>query len=132
MRGAGLLFVYNADGGVVERTLDYLHKLSSPSTYACSLCALTYGPLGMRSRWRDFVERQPYKVRFLHRDEFIREHKELADLGLPAVLTTTPGSPPRPVLTPGELNRLHSLDELERLIREVAERELLSEPRPRA
>ena len=42
---SGLLFVYNADGGVVERTLDYLHKLTSPATYSCSLCALTYGAL---------------------------------------------------------------------------------------
>ena len=34
---SGLLFVYNADGGVVQRTLDYIHKLPSPETYSQTL-----------------------------------------------------------------------------------------------
>ena len=137
---SGLLFVYNADGGVVERTLDYLHKLTSPATYSCSLCALTYGTLGMRAPWREFVERQPYRIDFLHRDEFIREHRELAHLPLPAVLATVPGSLPRVVVSSGHLDAVPTLEVLQGLIEEVARRELrwrnghstLSEPQPRA
>jgi hypothetical protein len=37
-----LLFVYNADAGLVTGLLDTLHKVLSPSTYSCSLCAITY------------------------------------------------------------------------------------------
>ena len=85
-----ILFVYNVDGGAVERTLEHLHKLVRSATYPCSLCALTYSALDMRGPWRKFVDRQPYEIQFLHRDEFISECQELADLKLPAVLSTPP------------------------------------------
>ena len=132
MTQGGLLLVYNADGGAIERTLDYLHKLTSPATYPCSLCTLTYGPLGMRGQWREFVDRQPYEIAFLHRDEFIRQHRELADLQLPAVLAALPGSPPRLVVSAAHLDALPGLDALERLIEAVARRELLTETHPPA
>ena len=130
MSQGGLLLVYNADGGIIERTLDYLHKLTSPATYPCSLCALTYGPLGMRSEWREFVDRQPYEIAFLHRNEFIRQYRGLADLQLPAVLAALPGSPPRLVLSAAHLDALPDLEALERLLDEVARRELLTEIHP--
>jgi hypothetical protein len=36
-----LVFVYNADSGVFNTLSDIAHKIFSPETYACNLCALT-------------------------------------------------------------------------------------------
>lgn len=43
-----LIFVYNADGGTFNAIMDSAHKLFAPSTYQCSLCAITHGMLTMR------------------------------------------------------------------------------------
>ena len=37
-----LVFVYNANAGLVAGMLDSVHKVVSPATYPCSLCAVTY------------------------------------------------------------------------------------------
>lgn len=79
-----LLFVYNADSGVVNALKDLWHKTVSPETYDCQLCAVTYGPLGMRPQWRRFVKGLELDVKFLHRDE-LRDQYGLSDVDLPAV-----------------------------------------------
>ncbi len=53
-----LIFVYNADGGTFNAIMDSVHKLFAPSTYQCSLCAITDGMLtirrdGFRQEWPD-------------------------------------------------------------------------------
>jgi hypothetical protein len=65
-----LLMIYNADSGLVNGALDLLHKTFSPATYACRLCDVTYGPLGMKRDWRATIEALPLPVTFLHRDEW--------------------------------------------------------------
>ena len=67
-----LLFVYNADSGLFNTLADMGHKLFSPQTYACALCALTHGYFTEREAWRRFVDRLPCRCEFLHRDEFRR------------------------------------------------------------
>ena len=47
-----LVFVYNADGGRLAGLKDMFHKILSPSTYPCSLCAVTYGATSMQPQWR--------------------------------------------------------------------------------
>ena len=47
-RGASLLFVYNADSGFFNTLADIGHKLFSPATYPCQLCAITHGVLAER------------------------------------------------------------------------------------
>jgi hypothetical protein len=80
-----LLFVYNADAGLVNGLLDTLHKTFSPATYACSLCAVTYGATSMRPEWRAFLRQLPADVSFLHRDELQKQFPQLAAEPLPAV-----------------------------------------------
>ncbi|RSK24141.1 hypothetical protein [Hymenobacter metallilatus] len=80
-----LLFVYNADAGLLNGVLDTLHKTFAPATYACSLCAVTYGAASMRPQWRAFLEQLPARVEFLHRDELARQYPALQDTTLPAV-----------------------------------------------
>ncbi len=72
-----LLFVYNADSDKISVALDFMHKIVSPSTYSCKLCAITYGNLGIKKEWADFLKQLPVETTFLHRDEF---HKSYPDV----------------------------------------------------
>ncbi len=65
-----IIFVYNADSGLLNTLTDYTHKIVKPSTYGCNLCAVTYGNLGIKSVWKNFISELDYPVEFLHRDEF--------------------------------------------------------------
>jgi hypothetical protein len=86
-----LQFVYAVDGGVVAGLFDYVHKIVKPSTYPCSLCALTYGPTGKRGAWARALAELDLDAEFLHRDELVRldgpDHPPL-----PAVFTVRDGA----------------------------------------
>lgn len=71
---AKLIFVYNAEGGVFNQLADAAHKIFSPSTYACNLCAITHGNFGVNKEWRAFLETLPVEPEFLHADEFKRKY----------------------------------------------------------
>jgi hypothetical protein len=86
---AELIFVYNAESGFFNTIKDALHKVISPSTYQCNLCALTYGTMTVKDEWKTFVEKLVIKTEFVHRDEFLRmlethPHK-IKDINFPAV-----------------------------------------------
>lgn len=78
------VFVYNADGGRLASLKDAFHKILSPTTYPCSLCAITYGAASMRPEWREFIKALPVPVDFLHRDEFVRDYPQWRTHPLPA------------------------------------------------
>jgi hypothetical protein len=69
-----LIFVYNADSGIINTVTDYFHKIVKPSTYQCNLCALTFNNFGMISIWKDFVNDLSVDVDFLHKDEFEKQY----------------------------------------------------------
>ncbi len=104
-----LLFVYNADSGLLNFVLDAAHKLFSPSTYPCSLCALTYTPTGL-PRWRRFVKTLPGAVEFLHKDEFSEQYGA-GDARLPAAYVWD-GQALQLWITAEEMNEFQSLNEL--------------------
>ncbi|SHL98742.1 hypothetical protein [Hymenobacter psychrotolerans] len=112
-----LLFVYNANGGALNGLLDTLHKTLSPSTYSCSLCALTYGAFTIRPEWAAFLRQLPVTSVFLHRDELRAQHPELIGQPLPAAFQRTAGESWQPFLTPQELNQTN-LPGLMALVRE--------------
>src|SRR5689334_20118258 len=74
MKGEQLIFVYNADGGIFGTLADFAHKIFSPSTYSCNLCALTHGDFIMKHEWRSFIQTLPLEVIFLHRDAFQKQY----------------------------------------------------------
>ena len=78
-----LLFVYNADTGLFSVVTDYAHKILSPKTYPCNLCAITYGNMGMNKKWKEFIANLTVPIEFLHRDEFLKRFA-LKDTQLPA------------------------------------------------
>lgn len=101
-----LIFIYNANGGLVQMALDSLHKTLSPSTYPCSLCAVTYGSLRMEPKWRKWLAELPMPAVFQHKDD--TPHKSIP---LPAVLRERSGQVEVLIDAP-TLNSLGTLDEL--------------------
>ncbi|HTI69650.1 MAG TPA: hypothetical protein VMF06_06775 [Candidatus Limnocylindria bacterium] len=68
--GNHLGMVYNAESGFFNAVSDSVHKLVSPSTYACSLCRMTYGLTTMVRPWKQYLESLPMPVVFLYRADF--------------------------------------------------------------
>lgn len=106
-----LIFIYNADGGVLHALGDMVHKIVSPDTYPCSLCALTYGAVAKRGAWRDFLAQCGLPSLFLYRDEF-RDDLDSRDLALPAVLLAEGRATPEVLVSAAELDSLPDLDAL--------------------
>lgn len=79
-----LLFVYNADSGLFNALTDIAHKLISPETYQCNLCNLTHGYFAARDEWIHFLQDLDAEIRFLHRDEYIKQYGQ-PDAELPAI-----------------------------------------------
>lgn len=109
-----LVFVYNADDGVFAAVGDAIHKLVSPATYPCSLCAISYGAVAMRPAWRRYLRTLPHPVRFLHRQGFARAYPGL-DVALPAILRDDGGAP-RVLVDAATLNGIADVDELIRML----------------
>lgn len=69
-----LIFVYNANSGARNAILDGIHKVFNPSTYACSLCGITYGVVSENKLWKKFREKSGHQMEFLHKDEFAKAY----------------------------------------------------------
>lgn len=111
-----IVFVYNAQSGAFHALADLTHKLISPQTYACNLCAVTYSPWGMKRRWRRFLTELGAEYEFLHKDEFQQRYGSMADLPLPAILRES-GGQLRPWIDQDALESVSSVEDLENLLR---------------
>lgn len=69
-----LIFVYNANSGKWNGYMDIMHKILSPQTYECNLCAITYGTFTINKDWADFKETIPVEMIFLHKDEWEEQY----------------------------------------------------------
>ena len=108
------LFVYNADTGLFNVVTDYAHKILSPKTYPCNLCAITYGNMGMNKKWKKFIATLDFPVEFLHRDEFFKQY-DLRDMQLPAAFVKREKDI-SVLVTHNEINECTSVEELMHLI----------------
>ncbi|MCW8987054.1 MAG: hypothetical protein OQK75_05210 [Gammaproteobacteria bacterium] len=79
-----LVFVYNADSGMFNTLTDIAHKVFSPSTYSCNLCAISHSYFSERDEWKEFIEQLGAECEFLHRDEFEKKY-QLTDYTYPTV-----------------------------------------------
>ncbi len=112
-----LIFVYNADSGLVALLGDITHRILSPHTYPCKLCAITYSFNGMIGDWKKFIGSLNRRVTFLHRDE-LQKLYGIADVPLPAVFKIN-DSQPQLWIKAEQINRCQTLDDLKQLIKET-------------
>ncbi len=114
-KNSGLVFVYNADRGFFNLMADISHKMLSPTTYPCNLCALTHGSFSMRKEWRDFLAKIKPPLTFMHRDEFRKEFKLEDDL--PAIyIQDLRTEELRPFIVAATLKTLTGLEDLKHMI----------------
>lgn len=120
-----LMFVYNADSGMFNTLSDMAHKVFSPKTYSCNLCALTHSTFSMRDEWKAFIESLGVELEFLHRDEFKKRGDgsgggDAGEVDLPAIFMK--GDQGLEVLADAaSINTCKTMDELKDLIRERLE-----------
>lgn len=69
-------FIYNAKSGFGNLLLDVAHKMISPKTYACNLCAITHNNFGRKEAFQQFVDELPVPLIFLHKDEHEQSTKQ--------------------------------------------------------
>jgi hypothetical protein len=72
-----IIFVYNAKSGKVNGLLDIAHKLVSPKTYQCKLCAITHDTFSENEQWKSFRKGFSLPLEFLHSDEFEANYKSI-------------------------------------------------------
>lgn len=109
-----IVFVYNADSGVFNLLSDVAHKIFSPQTYPCNLCAITHGTLGMKEEWREYLKTLKVPFEFLHTDEFKIKHR-IENVELPAVFKQENGEL-QLMIDSKTINSCHSVDGLRRII----------------
>ena len=96
---------------------DIAHRIISPQTYSCKLCALTHSFNGMIHDWKNFITSLNRRVVFLHRDE-LQKLYGIADVPLPAAFKVI-RSQPQLWIEAEQINRCQTLEELKRLIKET-------------
>jgi len=118
-----LIFVYNAQSGILNAAVDAIHKIVSPETYPCDLCALTYGALGERREWRRYREQSPHEMVFYHKDEFEEAYGQR--LPYPLVLCDDDGRL-TPLITKEDFQEMQTLAELLDWLEPLQEEEVAS------
>lgn len=110
-----LQFVYNAETGFFNKLTDFAHKIISPKTYACSLCALTYGKFTIKQEWAEYIGKLQLPVEFIYKNEWrfspIREQ-------YPLVALQTGDDRIEVLLEAQELNAITSLQDLKKALDE--------------
>lgn len=111
-----LIFVYNADSGLFNTVTDIAHKIFSPKTYSCNLCAITHSYFSEQKEWRAFINELDYPMVFLHRDEFTQQYPDIS-MDFPAILLKTETGL-SPWIDTSAINACDSIDSLKSLIRD--------------
>ena len=109
-----IIFVYNADGDLFSSLVDATHKIISPKTYSCNLCAITYGTLSMKKEWKSFIENLSLPTQFLHRDEFRKKYPKNKE-EFPSIFIKK-GQQLCLLISSKEINKCNSLADLKYLV----------------
>ena len=104
-----LIFIYNAKSGLVNEFLDFTHKIFSPSTYNCNLCAISYGNFSMKKKWSDYINSLPVKSTFTYKDKVSEYGYD--DIKLPSIIFQDK-SKSKVIISSEEINKLKKIDQL--------------------
>src|SRR6185503_4630777 len=117
---SSLIFVYDVDSGLFNGITHYAHKIISPSTYPCNLCAVTNNMLGRKRTWANFIRDLGTGTEFLHRDEFKQAYPNAQQNSLPAVFRSSGNGQIQVLVTSSEINACKSVSALIALVDERA------------
>lgn len=96
----------------------------SPKTYACNLCAITYGIFSEDKVWKQFRETSELPMDFLHKEDLKQyQLKNAAQYQLP-VLLLEEGEKLSLLLSSEEMNSLKNASELIQKIKEKTKEQL--------
>ena len=109
-----LVFVYNAESGLFNTLTDIAHKMFSPETYGCNLCAITHSNFGMRQEWKEFLDNLEVPFEFLHADELRAKYK-IEDVSLPVIFKKQDESL-EVLIDSRQINACRSIDDLRDVI----------------
>lgn len=109
-----LVFVYNAQSGLFNALADIGHKIFSPQTYSCQLCALTHSYFGMHKEWRRFVESLDRPLEFLHADEL--ESRDGSEKLLPPAILERRDGQLKTLVDAAAINACRNMGDLKRLL----------------
>ena len=112
-----LVFVYNADSGLFNTLTDIAHKLISPQTYNCNLCAITHSAFGMQKEWKAYLAGLDAELEFLHADE-LKARYGVQGVPLPAVFRRQDGELTVCIDAPS-INACANSEDLKRLIEDA-------------
>ena len=104
-----LIFIYNAKSGVVNELIDFAHKIVSPETYDCNLCAISYGAFAMKKKWSTYIETLPFKSTFTYKDKFSKNG--YSDIKFPSVFIRS-NEKLDEIISATEINEINNLDQL--------------------
>ena len=109
-----LIFVYNADSGLINTVKDFWHKALRPSTYQCNLCQTTFGTFGAKKEWKSFISDLGIDSEFLHKDEFVEKY-DVKDAKYPSAYILKNGNL-TVFITQEEINEVTTITEMEELV----------------
>jgi hypothetical protein len=115
---SSLVFVYSVDGGLFNGITHYAHKIISPSTYPCNLCAVTNNMLGKKREWANFLRNLGTDTKFLHRDEFKQAYPNAQQNSFPGVFHSSEDGQIHLLVTSSEINGCKDLSALISLVDE--------------
>ena len=104
-----LIFVYNAKSGVFNELIDFAHKIVSPETYDCNLCAISYGAFSMKKKWSTYIETLPFKSTFTYKDKFSKNGYK--NIKFPSVFIRG-NEKFDEIISATEINEIKNLDQL--------------------
>ena len=104
-----LIFIYNAKSGVVNELIDFAHKIVSPETYDCNLCAISYGAFSMKKKWSTYIETLPFKSTFTYKDKFSKNG--YGNIKFPSVFIRS-NEKLDEIISATEINEIKNLDQL--------------------
>ena len=109
-----LIFIYNADSGLLNFVKDFWHKALRPSTYQCNLCQTTMGTFGAKKEWKSFINTLEVDTEFLHKDEFLKSY-DVQDAKYPSAYLLEDGVL-RLLISQEEMDKVTTTTEMENLV----------------
>lgn len=87
-----LVFIYNANSGVLDAVVDSAKKVLRIN--GCALCEITHGVVTEKSEWRACDRALGVEIDYLHRDEVPNALAGFVEEALPAIVAVPEGGEP--------------------------------------